>query len=58
MTSSEYEQHIGENIRRARRERNLPQTQLGGECYSKSYICAIERTKILPTQHALQFFAK
>jgi tetratricopeptide (TPR) repeat protein len=49
---------IGEYIRQARRQRNLTQTELGGERFSKSYVSAVERNKIAPSPDALKFFAK
>lgn len=51
------EQSIGSLIRRLRRQRNLTQIQLGGEHYSKSYVSALERGKLSPSQKALRFFA-
>lgn len=52
------EQRIGELIRQARRQKNITQTELGGARYSKSYVSAVERSKITPSFEALQFFAK
>ncbi len=52
------EQHVGELIRQTRRQRNLTQTELGGDRYSKSYISAVERGKIMPSGEALKFFAE
>ncbi len=49
---------IGEYIRQARRQRNLTQTELGGDRFSKSYVSAIERNKIPPSPDALKFFAE
>lgn len=49
---------IGEYIRQARRQRNLTQTELGGNRFSKSYVSAIERNKIPPSPDALKFFAE
>ncbi|HJT58649.1 MAG TPA: helix-turn-helix transcriptional regulator [Ktedonobacteraceae bacterium] len=49
---------IGEYIRQARRQRNLTQTELGGERFSKSYVSAVERDKIAPSPDALKFFAQ
>ena len=51
-------QLIGEFIRQARRQRNLTQTELGGDRFSKSYVSAVERDKIEPSQNALLFFAE
>ncbi len=52
------EQHIGELIRQTRRQHNLTQTELGRDRYSKSYISAVERGKIMPSGEALKFFAE
>ncbi len=49
---------IGEYIRQIRRQQSLTQTELGGERYSKSYVSAVERNKIVPSHDALHFFAK
>ncbi|HZU66505.1 MAG TPA: helix-turn-helix transcriptional regulator [Ktedonobacteraceae bacterium] len=49
---------IGEYIRQARRQRNLTQTELGGDRFSKSYVSAVERNKIVPSPDALKFFAQ
>lgn len=51
------QQHIGELIRQLRREHNITQSELGSEHYSKSYVSAVERNKILPSPEALRFFA-
>jgi tetratricopeptide (TPR) repeat protein len=51
-------QLIGEFIRQARRQHNLTQTELGGDRFSKSYVSAVERDKIEPSQNALTFFAE
>ena len=48
---------IGELIRQVRRQRNVTQTDLGGDRYSKSYVSAVERNKIIPSQEALRYFA-
>lgn len=48
---------LGKYIRQLRRERGLTQSELGGESYSKSYVSALERGSILPSQRALQFFS-
>src|SRR6266571_3544517 len=58
MTVVGREQFIGESIRQLRRQRNLTQSELGGERYSKSYVSALERDKITPSFQALQFFAE
>ena len=51
------QQHIGELIRQLRREHNITQSDLGSDHYSKSYVSAVERNKILPSLEALRFFA-
>lgn len=57
MWTNQNEVQIGEKIRRARRERDMTQTQLGGIRYSKSYISAIEHAKIIPSEKVLEFIA-
>src|SRR5205085_11347371 len=52
------QQPIGETIRQLRRQSSLTQTELGGTRFSKSYVSAVERTKITPSIEALQFFAE
>ena len=52
------QQSLGETIRRLRRQSSLTQTDLGGERFSKSYVSAVEREKIIPSYEALRFFAK
>ncbi len=49
---------IGEYIRQLRRQRSLTQTELGGDHFSKSYVSAVERDKIVPSHDALRFFAE
>src|SRR5437764_2445020 len=49
---------IGEFIRQLRRQSSLTQTELGGMRFSKSYVSAVERTKITPSIEALHFFAE
>lgn len=49
--------HVGDLIRQLRRQRNLTQTELGGDRYSKSYVSAVEKNTIRPSTAALQFFA-
>jgi tetratricopeptide (TPR) repeat protein len=49
---------IGELIRQLRRQRSMTQTELGGAQFSKSYISAVERNKIVPSHEALHFFAQ
>ena len=56
MEVSEHEQSVSAIIRRLRRQRNLTQTELGGTEYSKSYVSALERGKLIPSHRALQFF--
>ncbi len=51
-------QHIGEYIRQERRQLNLTQSSLGQTRYSKSYVSAVERNKIVPSPEALRFFAE
>ncbi len=48
---------VGEFIRQLRRQHSLTQTELGGEQFSKSYVSAVERDKIIPSHEALRFFA-
>ncbi|HEY6541201.1 MAG TPA: hypothetical protein VIZ18_09695, partial [Ktedonobacteraceae bacterium] len=50
-------EHVGDLIRQLRRQRNLTQTELGGEHYSKSYVSAVEKNTIRPSLAALRFFA-
>src|SRR5947209_1633386 len=52
------QQSIGEVIRQLRRQSSLTQTELGGPRFSKSYVSAVERTKITPSIEALHFFAE
>ncbi len=49
---------ISEYIRQLRRQRGMTQTELGGEHFSKSYVSAVEREKIVPSYAALRFFAE
>lgn len=49
---------IGETLRQMRRQQSLTQSELGGEHFSKSYISAVERDKIVPSYEALHFFAE
>ena len=49
---------IGETLRQMRRQQSLTQTELGGDHFSKSYISAVERNKIIPSYEALHFFAE
>lgn len=52
------QQPVGELIRQLRRQRSLTQTELGGTRFSKSYVSAVEREKIIPSAEALHFFAE
>jgi len=56
MEVDTHEQSISAIIRRLRRQQNLTQTELGGTEYSKSYVSALERGKLVPSHRALQFF--
>jgi tetratricopeptide (TPR) repeat protein len=49
---------LSECIRQLRRQRGMTQTELGGEHFSKSYVSAVEREKIVPSYEALRFFAE
>ena len=49
---------VGENIRQMRRQQSLTQSELGGEHFSKSYVSAVERNKIVPSYEAMHFFAE
>lgn len=49
---------ISEYIRQLRRQLGMTQTELGGEHFSKSYVSAVEREKIVPSYAALRFFAE
>lgn len=51
------QQSLGMYIRQLRRQLSLTQTELGGERYSKSYVSAVERGSIVPSQDALRFFS-
>lgn len=52
------QQLIGDWVRQLRRQRSLTQTELGGDRFSKSYVSAVERAKIVPSRDALRFFAE
>ena len=58
MVANQRVEHVGDLIRQLRRQRNLTQTELGGDRYSKSYVSAVEKHTIRPSSSALQFFAK
>lgn len=49
---------VGETIRQMRRQQSLTQAELGGERFSKSYISAVERNKIVPSYEAMHFLAE
>jgi len=49
---------VGETIRQMRRQQSLTQTELGGDRFSKSYVSAVEREKIVPSYEAMRFFAE
>ena len=51
-------QSLGSTIRQLRRQQSLTQTELGGELFSKSYVSAVERNKIVPSYEAMRFFAE
>ncbi len=51
-------EHVGELIRQLRRQRNLTQTELGANRYSKSYVSGVEKNTIRPSVAALRFFAE
>src|ERR1700675_518851 len=48
----------GDIIRQLRRQYNLTQTELGSDRFSKSYVSAVERNKIIPSAQALRYFAE
>ncbi len=58
MAANQRVEHVGDLIRQLRRQRNLTQTELGGDRYSKSYVSAVEKNTIRPSSSALQFFAE
>ena len=58
MAINQKVEHVGDLIRQLRRQRNLTQTELGGEHYSKSYVSAVEKNTIRPSIAALRFFAE
>jgi tetratricopeptide (TPR) repeat protein len=58
MITSHKEEHVGEIIRQLRRQRNMTQTALGANRYSKSYVSAVEKNAIRPSFAALRFFAQ
>jgi tetratricopeptide (TPR) repeat protein len=58
MTTSNKVERIGELIRLLRRQKNLTQTDLGANRYSKSYVSAVEKNAIHPSTAALRFFAE
>jgi tetratricopeptide (TPR) repeat protein len=58
MIPSHKMEHIGVMIRQLRRQRNMTQTELGANRYSKSYVSAVEKNSIRPSVAALRFFAE
>lgn len=51
------QQPIGSTIRHLRREQNLTQSELGGTAFSKSYVSAVEKGRLVPSLEALRHFA-
>jgi transcriptional regulator with XRE-family HTH domain len=51
-------QVLGERMRMARSVAHLTQEELAGQTYSKSYISAVERGKMLPSLSALRLLAE
>lgn len=51
-------QSLGERVRVARAAAHLTQGELAGQTYSKSYISAVERGKMLPSLSALRLLAE
>src|SRR5690242_21726792 len=49
---------IGTRVRTARLAAHKTQQQLAGETYSKSYLSAVERGKMIPSIQALGFLAQ
>ncbi|HEY7355345.1 MAG TPA: helix-turn-helix transcriptional regulator [Ktedonobacterales bacterium] len=49
---------IGARVRQARLAAHQTQQQLAGEAYSKSYLSAVERDKMIPSFQALGFLAQ
>jgi transcriptional regulator with XRE-family HTH domain len=49
---------LGERVRMARCAANLTQQELAGQTYSKSYISAVERGKMLPSLSSLRLLAE
>jgi transcriptional regulator with XRE-family HTH domain len=47
-------QSFGEYLRQLRRQQGLTQSELGDDQFSKSYISAVERDKVVPSRDALQ----
>ena len=58
MITSHKVEHVGGIIRQLRRQRNMTQTELGANHYSKSYVSAVEKNSIRPSIAALRFFAE
>lgn len=49
---------MGKRLKEARKEARLTQRELGGERYSPSYICQIEKDKIRPSVKGLEYIGK
>jgi tetratricopeptide (TPR) repeat protein len=58
MITSNKVERVGELIRLLRRQKNLTQTDLGANRFSKSYVSAVEKNAIHPSTAALRFFAE
>ncbi len=50
-------QGLGRVLRQLRRQHSMTQTELGGERFSKSYVSAVEKGKIMPSHEALRHFS-
>lgn len=50
--------HVGEHIKKIRRERGLTQEALAGPEFTKGYISALERGAVRPSLKALEIFAR
>ena len=48
MITKQKVEHVGELIRQLRRQRNLTQSALGANRYSKSYVSAVEKNTLRP----------
>lgn len=51
-------QSLGSSIRQLRRQHSMTQTELGCELFSKSYVSAVERGKIVPSYEAMRYFSE